>query len=394
MTRSTSPPGIDATVDGLRVSVLEVHLNDPVPMAVGIMNTRHMLLVELAVDGLWGVGEVWVNHPAWASRERMLTYRHGIAPLLVGRRLRDPATMLEEFAAALLPRAEQAGAPGPVWQALSGLDIALWDLAGRAGDRSVSALLDPTGSASPAVPVYASGIGPTQVEEMCAVAASHGFDRVKARVGFGAEVDARTLGTVRAELGPDVALYADANRAWEPGEAADMIALLRDFGTTWVEEPLRHDSFDELAALAKRTGMTMAAGENLYGETAFNDLMTTGCVGLLQPDPAKSGGLSLVARVTRSSASRGVPVVPHCYSGGVALAASAQLAAAFPSVEMVEFDIHPNPLRSDLLDRPWTVVDGRLAVPDGPGLGVALDRTRYEQYVVAREDLIVGGRLQ
>lgn len=394
MSGSAAPLGTDATVDGLRVSVLEVPLGDPVPMAIGTLRARHVLLVEVAVDGLWGVGEAWVNHPAWACRERLLTYRHGVAPLLAGRTLGGPAEVLAELGAALLPRAEQAGAPGPVWQALSGLDLALWDLAGRAAGVPVAALLAPARIPAPAVSVYASGIGPTQVEELCAAAAAQGIARVKARVGFGAETDARTLKTMRAELDPDVELYADANRAWGPEEAVEMIALLRDFGTAWVEEPLRHDPPGELAALVERTGMPVATGENLYGERAFDDLLAAGCVGLLQPDPAKSGGLSLVGSVTRSAAARGVPVAPHCYSGGIALAASVQLAAAFPSVPMVELDIRPNPLRTDLFDEPWPVVDGHLAVPKGPGLGVTWDPERSERYVVAREDLIVGGRLR
>ena len=391
---SGSAARLDANVDGLRVSVLEVPLGDPVPMAIGTLRSRHVLLVEVAVDGLWGVGEVWVNHPAWACRERLFTYRHGIAPLLAGRRVGPPGEVLAELGAALLPRAEQAGAPGPVWQALSGLDIVLWDLAGRAAGVSVAAPPAPARDPAPHCPVYASGIGPTRVEELCAAATAQGIRRVKARVGFGAETDARTLKAMRAELDPDVALYADANRAWEPDEAVEMIALLRDFDTAWVEEPLRHDPPDQLAALTERTGMPVAAGENLYGERAFDGLLAAGCVGLLQPDPAKSGGLSLVGAVTRSAAARGVPVAPPCYSGGVALAASVQLAAAFPSVPMVELDIRPNPLRTDLFDEPWPVVDGRLAVPDRPGLGVVLDPERSEQYVVAREDLIVGGRLR
>jgi L-alanine-DL-glutamate epimerase-like enolase superfamily enzyme len=394
MTVSTEPLVLDATIDRLRVSLLEVPLGDPVPMAIGTLRARHVLLVEVAVDGLWGVGEVWVNHPGWAGRERQLTYRHGIAPLLVDRRVRRPADLLAEVAGAMLPRAEQAGAPGPVWQALSGLDLALWDLAGQAAGLPVSALLAPGRTPDAAVPVYASGVGPTRIEELCEAAAAQGIRRVKVRVGFGAEVDQRTLATVRAVLGDDVELYADANRAWTPDEAVEMIAVLRHFGTEWVEEPLRRDPPGELAALADRTGMPVAVGENLYGEPAFAELLATGRVGLLQPDPAKSGGLSVVGEVTRSAAAHDVPVAPHCYSGGVALAASVQLAAAFRSVTMVELDIRPNPLRTDLLDERWPVVDGHLTVPPGPGLGVALARDRYAEHVVASEDLIVAGRLR
>ena len=394
MTATDSLAQIGATIDVLRVSVLEVPLSEPVPMSIGTLSARRAFLVEVAADGVWGVGEVWVNHPGWACHERMLTYRHGVAPLLAGRLVSRPADLLNELTTALLPRAEQAGSPGPMWQALSGLDLALWDLLGKVAGQPVAALLEPDRVPSTHVSVYGSGIGPTRVEELCETAGQLGMRGVKARVGFGASTDARTLGAVRSALGSDVALYADANRAWSTDEAVEMVAVLQEFGVEWVEEPLRFDQPRALASLKERTGMPIAAGENLYGERAFAELLAEGDIALMQPDPAKSGGLSVVGAVTRAAAAQGVPVSPHCYSAGVALAASVQLAAAFTSVPMVELDVRPNRLRTDLLDEGWAVVDGQLAVPTGPGLGVALDAEACARHVIATEELIVNGRLR
>lgn len=378
------------------MSLLEVPLSDPVPMAIGTLGARQMCLVEVTVDGVHGLGETWVNHPAWAARERLLTFRHGVAPLLGGRELSTPRQLLDELAGALLPRAEQAGAAGPVWHALSGLDIALWDVLARLHGRSVAAMLsdvdvDVDVDTENGVPVYASGIGPNDVERLSERAASLGVDTVKARVGFGGETDLATVRAIRTVLGDVVKCAADANRAWTPGEAVEAAAALRDLGVAWLEEPLRHDPPEELARLKDRTGMALAAGENVYGERAFHEHLLGSGLSLLQPDPAKSGGLSLVGPVTAAAADHGVAVSPHCYSGGVAVAASVHLAMASRNVTAVEMDVRPNPLRTELLDESWSVIDGHVAAPEGPGLGVAVVPGARRRYEVGSEVLIARG---
>lgn len=377
-------------IDRLRLSVLEEELQDPVPMSIGTLRKRHALVVEVAIDGIWGLGETWVNHPDWAWRERLPTFRHGIVPLLAGRDVSDPAAVLSSLSDALLPRAEQGAMPGAVWQALSGLDLATWDALGKIEARPVAELLSPGCAPAADVEVYASGVGPTRVEELCEVAAFQGVRAVKARVGFGAEVDRRTLGRIRAALGDEVLLFADANRAWSADEAVAMCAMLAEFGTAWVEEPLYDDRPEVLAALVEHTGMGIAGGENLYGARAFAEHLPRSRLSVVQPDPAKSGGMTTCAAVARTAASHGVAVYPHCYSGGVALAASLVLAAAFDNVSMVEVDVRPSVLRSRLLDIDRPVVAGKIAAPDGPGLGIRLDPEVRRHHLVAEEEIVIG----
>lgn len=379
-------------IDCLRLTLLEVPLDEPVPMSLGRLRSRHACLVEVAVDGVWGVGESWVNHPAWAAQERLTTYERGVAPLLVGREVLDPPGLVDDLVAALLPAAEQAGAPGPVWQAVSGLDLALWDVLGKLHDRPVAALLAPGREVAASVGAYASGIGPSRVEELCRTAVRQGVRGVKVRLGFGAETDRRTLAAVRDHVGPDVEVYADANRAWTFQEALEAGVLLREHGVAWVEEPLRHDAPHLLAELSRRLGVPLAAGENLYGRDAFTAHAEDGALALLQPDVAKNGGLSTAVAVARLAAERGLPVAPHCYSGGVALAATVALAAACDAVDVVELDVRPNALRTALLDVDWEVRDGRLEVPDGPGLGVRLDAEAVQRHQVTRREIDLTGR--
>ena len=378
-------------VDRLRLSVLEEPLAEPVPMSLGLLGVRHSLVVEVAVEGQWGVGETWVNHPDWAWQERLLTFRHGLAPLLDGRGFDDPRVLLSDLAAALLPRATQGGMAAAVWQALSGLDIALWDVLGKLSGRSVAEMLHPGRVPATEVDVYASGIGPTRVHELCGVAARQGVHAVKARLGFGVDTDTTTLARIRAELGDDVQLFADANRAWSMAQAVAMGPVLREFGVAWVEEPLRHDRPDLLAHLTERTGVAVAAGENLYGGDAFEDYLSQGRLTVIQPDPAKSGGLSTCAGVAQAAEAHGVAVSPHCYSGGVALASTVQLAAAFANVAMVEVDVRPSELRTSLLRQGWGIADGRLAVPRGPGLGIEIDEETRSRHVVAEEEIVLSG---
>lgn len=379
-------------VDRVRLTVLREPLMAPVAMSIGVLEARHAFLVEVEVEGVWGTGEVWVNHPAWAWRERLETFRHGVLPLLRGRDVSDPSALLEDLTLVLLPRAEQAGAVGPMWHVLSGLDIALWDALARRQGRRLAEVLSP-GQAPlpPSVEVYASGIGPTRVEELCAEARRQGVRAVKARVGFGVATDTATLTTIRATLGEEVALYADANRAWTYDQAVEMNAVLRDLDAAWVEEPLRDDRPGELARLAKNTGLGIAAGENLYGRTSFEQYLDHGRLRLIQPDPAKSGGLTTTAAVARAAAAHGVLVSPHCYSGGVALAASVHVAAAFQNVPMVELDVQASALRTELLDEAWQVRKGRVRVPPGPGLGVAVDPETRARYAVLEEEHVVKG---
>lgn len=379
-------------VERVRLTVLREPLAAPVAMSIGVLEARHALLVEVEVDGVWGTGEVWVNHPAWGWRERLETFRHGVLPLLRGRDVSDPAALLDDLVAILLPRAEQAGAVGPIWHVLSGLDTALWDVLARRRGRCLAEVLSP-GEVSPpsSVEVYASGIGPTRVGELCEEARRLGVRAVKARVGFGIATDTATLTAIRATLGEGVALYADANRAWSFEEAVEMSAVLRDVEATWVEEPLRDDRPGELSRLADATGLGVAAGENVYGHRAFQQYLDHGGLTLVQPDPAKSGGLTTTAAVARSAAALGVLVSPHCYSGGVALAASVHVAAAFEHVPMVELDVQASALRTELLDEAWQVREGRVRVPPGPGLGVAVDRDTRARFAVLEEEHVVEG---
>ncbi|WBB76023.1 mandelate racemase/muconate lactonizing enzyme family protein [Micromonospora sp. WMMD1128] len=365
----------DAAVVDVRCRVFRARPAERIAMSFAPLTHRVMVLVEVELaDGSVGVGESWANYPSWAWRERDATIRHGIAPLMTGHRFPDPATAQRALLARLVPLGRQWGAPGPVHQAVSGVDMALWDLAARHAGTSLARLL----SASPRteLPVYGSSLGPTGVAEVAHRCAALGLTAVKVKVGFGADTDLTNVGAARRILGDRVQIFADANQAWTLPDALEMVRALADLGVAWVEEPLAGDRPADLAELRQRTGMPLATGENLYGAAAFTPYLEA--VDIVQPDLGKVGGVTEYLDVLTAAEAAGRTVNPHLYNGAVATATTVQAGAISPATRLIEWDIRSNPLRraaDDLLTDHGTV-----RVPDGPGFGIALDTHPLDAY--------------
>ncbi|OZM76455.1 mandelate racemase/muconate lactonizing enzyme family protein [Pseudonocardia sp. MH-G8] len=358
-------------VAAVRLRVFRSAVVDGVAMSFAPMGHRAMAVVEVELeDGARGIGETWVNYPAWAWRERAATLAEGVAPLLLGRTLTSPAEAHDLLMAALRPLGRQWGAPGPVHQAVSGVDTALWDLAARHAGRPLAALL--TGAdVRRELPVYASSLGPDDVAATAERCAGAGHTAVKVKLGFGRDRDLANLRTARRVLGGGVRLFGDANQAWSLDEALDLVPALRDAGVEWLEEPLAGDDPGALAQLRRRGGLPLATGENLYGAAAFAPYVEQGSVDIVQPDLSKVGGPTEYLRVVALAAATGTTVNPHLYNGAVATAATLQVAAAVPATTAVEWDVRANRLR-EAVDHLLTD-HGTVRVPDRPGLGVDLD---------------------
>jgi L-alanine-DL-glutamate epimerase-like enolase superfamily enzyme len=248
----------------------------------------------------------------------------------------------------------------------------------------VAALLDDADPA-PNVAVYASGVGPTDVEDLCATATAAGMTAVKARVGFGRDRDEETLSRVRAAVPADTQLLVDANQAWTVDEARKFCDWAAAYDVTWLEEPVWGNRLTDLCALSRLVEVPLACGENLYGLEEFTRYAASGAVGMIQPDLTKSGGFTMAAEVMRQLPSS-VRASPHCYGGAIVSAASIHLAAAFPAAAWVELDVHPNPLREALVRDRLRPRGGVIEVPQAPGLGVELDRDVMDRYLVDRRD--------
>ena len=365
----------DAAVTDVRCRVFRARPGEAIAMSFAPLTHRVMVLIEVELaDGSVGTGESWANYPSWAWRERIATIQDGIAPLLIGTRYETPAAAQRALLATLGPIGRQWGAPGPVHQAISGVDLALWDLAARHAGVSLAALLCDTPRTE--IPVYGSSLGPAGVAETAERCAALGLTAVKVKVGFGTETDLTNVRTARRVLGDTAEIFADANQAWRLADALEIVPVLADLGVAWLEEPLAGDRPEELAELARRTGMPLATGENLYGAAAFTPYLDA--VEILQPDLGKAGGITEYLAVLAAAEQAGRTVNPHLYNGAVATAATVQAGAVSPATRLIEWDIRSNPLRQ-AADGLLTG-HGTVRVPDAPGFGIDLHLNQLDAY--------------
>lgn len=361
-----------AEVQDLRVRLFRSTSEDGVAMSFAPMGRRVMMLVEVILtDGIVGTGETWANFPHWAWAERRATLLEGVRPRLVGMpaaTLSDVSRGVAAILSDLRPLGRQWGAPGPMHQAVSGVEIALWDAVGRREGRSMAELAG--GSPGGEILAYGSSIGPTAVESSARRCGELGLRAVKAKVGFGRERDLETVKTIRTILGDEVQVFADANQAWDAAEAEYMLLALADLGVAWVEEPLAGDDPFALGKLWAATGTPIATGENVYGEQGFQPYLGVGGIAVLQPDLTKCGGITPYLAVAAAARDTGQTVAPHLYNGAVATAATLQVAAA-TGAPFIEWDIRHNDLREPV-DHLLTG-RGTVLVPSGPGLGIDID---------------------
>jgi L-alanine-DL-glutamate epimerase-like enolase superfamily enzyme len=354
----------------LRVILIKAPLAAPIIAPFGTVDVRHNLLVELRLDsGIAGLGEVWANFPPWGCPERVEILRRVVRPALLGETLDDPARLHQKLARAMRGLANQMGAIGPFQQALAGTDIALWDAHSRALEQPLRTVLN--AGACGAVPVYATNL-PIDRPEMIDAMAAKGHARFKVKLPADAKAGARQLPAARAAAG-DRPLMMDASQGQAPESLMAIMDVLEDTRLDWLEEPFPVDDTESYKAWhATFARPPLAMGENSYGETGFRTLLDQIDPEWVQPDITKTAGITIGGRLCAMGKAAGKNVALHMYGGPVGLYASAQLAAAQDDVDLVEMDAKPNPLFAHL-ERAPEVIDGRLQLSDGPGLGITID---------------------
>jgi D-galactarolactone cycloisomerase len=281
------------------------------------------------------------------------------------------------------------GRGGSITHAISAIDIALWDLLGQATGQPVGRLLG--GRYRERVRPYASILmrEPEPLADELARLLEQGFRAFKLGWGpFGrvnAALDEAIVRRAREAAGPDVALMVDAGGSdafWPNGYkwALRTAGMLAAHDVAWFEEPLAPDAIDDYRALREHAPVPIASGEVLTRRQSFLPWLQGGALDIVQPDATKVGGLSESRRIAWMAADNGVAVVPHGWNTALGLAADLQLASALPGTDLVEY-LTGSPYIDDIMGEPWRLDgDGMLAIPSGPGLGVALDHDRIAHY--------------
>jgi L-alanine-DL-glutamate epimerase-like enolase superfamily enzyme len=359
-------------IRSLGAQVFRCPVETPVVTSFGVMRDRPMVLVRAEdSDGAVGWGEIWCNFPAVGAEHRARLVESVLTPLIEGSSFSSPVEAFHRLSEKTHVLAIQSGEPGPIAQCIAGVDIALWDLAAR---RAGTPLWRMLGGSTPRVRVYASGLNPDSPENLALAQREGGYRAFKLKVGFGIERDVANLAALRAALGGDAELMVDANQAWSLEEARRALPKLEGFALRWLEEPLRADRpWSEWRALAEKTGIPLAAGENLASETAFEDALRSGALHVVQPDIAKWGGFSGCLPVAKKIIAAGLRFCPHYLGGGIGLLASAHLLAAAGGDGALEVDANPNQLRTLTCGPLARVTDGTATLTDEPGLGPAPD---------------------
>jgi len=368
------------TVDRIDCWVLRAPIAEPVANAFGAMTNRPAVFLRItASDGVVGWGEVFSNFPQVGAEHRARLVASIFAPLLKGLTADDPDAVRSLLDTRTRQMAIQCGEPGPFAQITGAVDQALWDMSAR---RAGVPLWQHLGGSSGKVRVYASGIGPDTVAEAMLAKRAQGYLAFKLKIGFGAARDVANLSQARAALGDDAEIMCDANQAWSPQDAAARIAELAPMRPYWIEEPIGADQPHEAwAELARSSAVALAAGENLRGQSAFEQALDASYLRYVQPDVGKWGGIGGGLAIARKARGLGIAYCPHWLAGGVGLAASMHALAAAGSADgWAEVDANPNPLRE--LVFPLDVQGGWVELSDAPGLGVEPDLQRLAEFIV------------
>jgi D-galactarolactone cycloisomerase len=286
------------------------------------------------------------------------------------------------------------GRQGFTQAALTGVEVAMWDLRGKVLDKPVRDLLG--GQSRDTVTPYASTMYITEwgqdPAEPIQAAVDEGFTAAKIKIGRSVADDVHRVETAREILGDDAELMVDYNGNYTPKEAIESIEAIERHDLTWVEEPVPPENYEGYKRIRNHVNVPLAAGEAHFGRFEFTDLVTEGIVDVVQPNLGRNGGFAEARYLSQVATTENVRVRPHVWNSGVGLAAALQFAATVPaypersdrSTEPVlfEFDRSENPLRHEILANPFDPSGGSLTVPDRPGLGIELAEEAIAEYRV------------
>jgi D-galactarolactone cycloisomerase len=373
-------------IEAVRTYVLDHKLDRVFESASMRFDRRQHCLVEIVCeDGTSGWGECL--GPALPNAAVVEAY----APTLVGR---DPLET-EKLWIELYNLLRDQGQRGLTMTALSGIDIALWDVKGKHFGAPVSTLLG--GRFREHVHAYATGgfrvESGDRAAEMAAETSAYvreGFHAVKIKIGFGVEEDLHVIEAVREAIGAETRLMIDANHGYDVLEAIELGRRAARHGIDWLEEPVLPEQVGAYRTVRAGQPLPVAGGETWHGRYAMREPLETRAVDIIQPDICGSGGFSEMRRIADMAAMHGVRLVPHVWGTGVALAAGLQFMAALPPnpprrdpVEpILEFDRTHNPFRQAVLTKPIEHQAGIVAIPNGPGLGIDINREALALYAL------------
>ncbi|MBR3228150.1 MAG: mandelate racemase/muconate lactonizing enzyme family protein [Erysipelotrichaceae bacterium] len=383
--------------------VLRYQYDNAIADAQNYFSTRNAVIVTVETDtGLKGIGEsACFGGPAETTK---YIVENELGPIIIG----DDPTNIERCWKKMFDRTRQHGRGGVIIAAMSGIDIALWDILGKHANLPVYKLL---GGYSDKLTPYASGgfysrgKGTKEIAAECEEYFKAGFRYAKIKVGRNPEVFMSPLPNMQADnecnysLEEDyervkacievanrygAKLMVDANNTYNTYTAMKMGRAFQELGVFWLEEPLHLDNIEGSVELAKALDMPIAGYESEVGLFRFRDYIDRRAIDIVQPDTIWSGGITECRKIAAYAYANEMPCLPHVFSSAVSLASNAHFLASISNQGILELDRNVYPLRDELLVEPIRVAeDGYIHVSDKPGLGIELNEETVRKYRVA-----------
>jgi D-galactarolactone cycloisomerase len=326
----------------------------------GRTSSFHLLVKVFTDEEIVGYGETF----RFAPRTMTAFVDEILKPLIVGK---DPLR-IEQLWRLMYTTTFRYGRAGLPMHAISGVEVALWDILGKYRSLPLYELLG--GACRDKVRAYASlqkYDSPGDVATIAVRSVERGYKAVKLH-----QRDVASVAAARQAVGPDISLMMDASGAWSFNDAVSKVRQLEPFDLGWIEEPLAQmDDYDGLAELRRRSGIPIAAGENEYTVYGFRRIFEKRALDIVQPDVIKAGGIAQCRRIIALAEAHGVRVAPHSFYYGPGIAATLHLCASSPSAEFIE--INALPLTQSFIQPALRPQEGVLGLPSGPGLGIEID---------------------
>ena len=349
--------------------------------------TQDDLIIIVETDeGITGYGEVdTAPGPGKAIVDAYMSHGtcYGLREAVVGS---DPFDY-EQIWNDMWAKTYYYGRSGPVMHVMSGIDMAIWDIMGKATGKPVHKLLG--GSYTDKVRAYASALMPEKketVKKMVESYTSQGFTAIKfgwGPLGYNVHFDIELVKTARQAAGDNVEIMIDIGKRYRLKEALYVARALEQLNIYWLEEPLPAEDYTGYKRLTESTTMRIATGEEESGRGAFARLIDETHVDVIQPDMSRCGGLTEAKKIATMAADKNILCVPHAFKTGVLVAASIQFIAAIQHAPFLEFSVTESAIRKELLAKPFKQKDGFVDVPQSPGLGIELNPEVIKKYGTA-----------
>ncbi len=352
-------------------------------------------IISIEVDnGLvgWGEAKAAVGS-AGGCRSVVRAVEDELAPAMIGRDAREITALWDGMyngsrAGYALERGRGfpvLGRRGLTVSAMSGIDMALWDLLGKSFDVPVVALWG--GARTPTLPAYASGgwADAAGIGEQLGGYVEKGFRSVKMRIGVmdgAVHTSVARVQAARDALGPDIGLMVDAHGTYSPSEAMQFAAGVAHLGLRWFEEPVNADDRAGARRVRASTAIPIAAGESESTRFEFRDMIENQSVDVLQPDLAICGGPTEGRRIAALAEAHQIELAPHCWGSALSFSAGVSLAFASSAARIIEYSLGGNPLLREMPEEQIAVHDGVVPAPTGVGFGVTPRPDFLDEYEV------------